>query len=255
MKQTIICPAGNSPALTYAAKALADRGILVAERPEADVTHLLLPVPSFDDGGRIRGGGVLEHILADLPENVTIVGGNLSHPMLENYAKLDLLQDEDYLLQNAAITADCAIRIAGSRLGIIWKGCPVLIIGWGRIGKFLAKHLQAIGADIAVAARKSTDRAWIRALGFRPEVPDRLGSSLPRYRVIFNTAPSPILSASQTALCRQDCLLIDLASSSGIAGENVIQARGLPGKDVPESSGLLIARSVIRLLAEKEKSL
>lgn len=254
MKQTIFCLAGASPALTYAGHALTDRGILVVKRPDADVTHLLLPVPSFDEGGKIRGGGVLEHILAELPETVTVIGGNLNHPMLESYKKLDLLQDPCYLAENAAITADCAIRIAANNLGTIWNGCPVLVIGWGRIGKFLAQQLQTLGADVTVAARKESDRAFLHAMRLRTEDPAKVCHGLLRYRVIFNTAPAPVLGEDQISHCRPDCIKIDLASKSGIAGKGVIWARGLPGKDVPESSGLLIAKTAIRLIAGRERS-
>jgi len=34
--------------------------------------------------------------------------------------------------------------------------------------------------------------------------------------------------------------------------DDVIWARGLPGKEAPESSGELIARTVLRLIAGKE---
>jgi len=225
----------------------------VVNKPDADVTHLLLPVPSFDDGGKIRGGGVLEHILAELPETVTVIGGNLDHPILDGYRKLDLLKDPCYLAQNAAITADCAVRIAANNIATVWNECPVLIIGWGRIGKFLAQQLRSLGADVTVAARKANDRALLHAMGFRTEDPGRLCHGLLRYRIIFNTAPAPVLSEEQISHCRPDCIKIDLASKLGIAGSDVIWARGLPGKDVPESSGLLIAKTAIRLIAGRER--
>jgi hypothetical protein len=56
------------------------------------------------------------------------------------------------------------------------------------------------------------------------------------------------------ATCKEDCLKIDLASHRGIEGEDVIWARGLPGKDAPESSGKLIVKTAIRLI-EKERAL
>jgi len=254
MKQTIICLAGASTAIQHAGKALADRGILVVNKPDPDVTHLLLPVPSFDEGGKIRGGGFIEHILADLPETITVIGGNLDHPMLAGYQKLDLLKDPCYLAENAAITADCALRIAANNLGTVWNGCPVLVIGWGRIGKFLAQQLKALGADVTVAARKEADRALIHAMDYRAEDPVRLRHGLLRYRVLFNTAPASVLDEKQVANCRPDCIKIDLASKLGIAGSGVIWARGLPGRDVPESAGLLIAKTAIRLIAGRERS-
>lgn len=252
MNKIVICAAGGNAAMPYALRALVQRGIHIAEKPEADATHLLLPAPAFEADGRIRGGGVLEHILADLPQEITVVGGNLNHPALDGYKKLDLLTDGIYLAKNAAITADCAIRVAAGRLPIIWDGCPVLVLGWGRIGKCLAAQLRAAGAAVSVAARKKTDRDLLLGLGYGSEQPDKLRHGLAAYRVIFNTVPAPVLDAEQLRYCRKDCLKVELASSPGISGPDVISALGLPGKTVPESSGKLIAHSIIRMIAEKE---
>ena len=238
--------------MQIANQALSERGILLTNIPAPDVTHLLLPAPSFEADGRIKGGGMIEHILADLPENVTVIGGLLQHPFLTGYKTIDLLNDPYYLAQNAAITADCAIRIAGKNLPVIFSGCPILVIGWGRIGKCLAAQLRAMGARVCVAARKESDRAMLRALGFCTEDPNALSHSLMRYRVIFNTAPQPVLSESQLQHCLPECLLIDLASVKGIDSQKTIWARGLPGKDAPESSGMLIARTVIRHIRHGE---
>ena len=224
----------------------------MTDSPAPDVTHLLLPVPSFEPDGRIKGGGMLEHLLSDLPENIAVIGGLLQHPFLTGYKTIDLLNDSYYVAHNAAITADCAIRIAGKNLPVVFSGCPILVIGWGRIGKCLADQLRAMGARVCVAARKESDRAMLRALGFCTEDPAALSHSLIRYRVIFNTAPQPILSESQLQHCQPECLLIDLASEKGIDSKKVIWARGLPGKDAPESSGMLIARTVIRHIRHRE---
>lgn len=252
MNGTIICTAGNTAALRIAAQSLYDRGVTVVNTPAPDVTHLLLPVPSFESDGRIKGGGILEHILADLPESITVVGGNLHHPILKGCKTVDLLQDAQYVAENASITADCAIRIAGNNLPVVFNGCSVLIIGWGRIGKCLAFQLQAMGARVTVAARKESDRAMLRALGFGAENSEQLGHSLMRYRVIFNTVPAPVISEEQAVYCQPDCIKIDLASILGIGGKGVIWARGLPNKDAPESSGQLIAKTVMRLISQKE---
>lgn len=252
MNKTILYPAGNTAALRYACQELSDRGVEVVSVPTSNVTHLILPVPSFEANGEIKGGGVLEDILADLPQDVTVIGGNLKHPALHNYKTIDLLQDPIYVSENAAITADCAIRIAGNNLPLVFKDCPILIIGWGRIGKCLAAQLKALDAKVTVAARKETDRGILKALGYEVRDPAKFGHCLMRYRVIFNTAPVPVISEEQAVYCRDDCLKIELASVLGIAGKDVIWARGLPGKDAPESSGALIAKTTLRLIAGKE---
>ena len=82
--------AGNTAALSVARQNLLQRGFEITPQSAPDVTHLLLPVPSFEADGRIRGGGILEHILGKLPEQVCVIGGNLEHPSLRNYSKIFL---------------------------------------------------------------------------------------------------------------------------------------------------------------------
>lgn len=255
MKGILLYCAGNSPAMPFACRNLEDRGFEFAPTAAPDVTHLLLPVPSFETDGRIRGGGIPEHILTDLPDSVTIIGGNLRHPALHGYATLDLLQDPLYTARNAAITADCAIGIARQLLTTVWHLCPVLVIGWGRIGKCLAQQLKSLYADVTVAARKQQDLALLQALGYHAVSTENLDRTLSHYRVIFNTVPAPVLDAAQCRECDPDCIKIELASQPGIAGNNVISALGLPGKYAPESSGNLIANTIIRLLQRKEYAL
>lgn len=247
-----IYPAGNAPAVIYACNYLQDRGFEILKKPEMDATHLLLPAPAFETDLRIRGGGILEHILADLPENVTVIGGSLTHPMLSGYRTIDLLKDPCYLAKNAAITAHCAVSIAADKLPVTLSGCQTLIIGWGRIGKCLASLLRAMGAIVTVAARKEADRAMLSALGYGCVSTEDIADRLERYRLIINTVPERVLSAQQLRGCMTNCLKIDLASQKGMDGSEVIWAKGLPGKMAAESSGALIGQSIIRLISKKE---
>lgn len=230
-----------TPALLAAGEALKARGYPVVERPCPAVTHLLLPVP-------VAKNAQLQPILDQLPGDITVVGGYL--PELHGFHKIDLLYNDAYLAENAAITAHCAIAEALPRMTVTLQDCPVLVIGWGRIGKCLAPLLKALGAKVTVAARKEVARAMAQALGYKATVLEK--APLENYRLIFNTVPAPVLSEEQLGCCQPGCLKIDLASVLGMESEDVVWARGLPGKNTPESSGKLIARTVIRLLPEKE---
>lgn len=244
MKDTTFYAPGGTPAIRAACRFLAKQ-FHIATRPAPDVTHLLLPVPSFEADGRIRGGGVLENILADLSDDVIIVGGNLQHPALAGYRCVDLLRDGQYVAANAALTADCAIRVAGNHLPEAFEGCSVLVVGWGRIGKCLAAKLKALGAEVTVAARKAEDRNLLRSLGYGAENTLRLSKE---YNLIFNTAPAPVLTESELL---KGAIKIELASTAGLQGSDVVIARGLPGKMVPEASGRLIAGRITDILQEK----
>ena len=237
MNAKIYCPVRNQ-ALDYAA-----RHLPVCAAPDQQVTHLLLPIPSFHTDGSIRGGGDLDAVLSVLPENITVIGGNLNHPSLSHYQTLDLLQDPIYVTENADITARCAIGLLADLLPCTLKDLPVLLLGWGRIGKCLARLLRANDARVTVFARKETDRAMLQALGYSTQAaPDPTG-----FRVVINTAPAAVLHA-----CPKDVFKMELSSVLGIGGENVLWARGLPAIHAPESSGKLIADTILRLFKKEE---
>ena len=240
-----IYPVGATAALDYAVRFLKKDGWDIVDHPTPEVTHLLLDVPSFGNDGVLRNGKSIEKILETIPQYITVVGGNLEHPELEGYQKLDLLRSEQYLTKNAAITADCAVQVAAPLLTTTFAQSPALIIGWGRIGKCLAQLLRGLGCPVTVAARKEKDRAMLDALGWAAADPAKLNKTEP-YRLIFNTAPKPVLSEN---VCR-DCIKIDLASRKGLMGEDVVWARGLPGVYAPESSGKLIAETFLQYIKE-----
>lgn len=237
-KGTVLC-VQRSEAIRYAADYLAALGISVTEKCAPDVTHLLLPVPSFSGGDEY-----LAHLLTKLPDEVIVSGGNLNSALLEGYPSVDFLRDPYYLAENAAITAECALQIVENRLGTSPAGIRALVIGWGRIGKCLGALLQKQSADVTIAARKTSDLAMIRALGFRSlDISDAAGETT-RYDIILNTVPVLLFPDIQS---KPEAVILELASKPGMTGQNIINARGLPGKMAPERSGKLIAQTFIRL--------
>lgn len=251
MGSFLIYPKGITSACTIAAATLKQSGFTLTDHPCPEITHLLLDVPSFTADGKLRGGENFQRILEMLPPSVTIIGGNLSHPCLQEHRVIDLLRNPAYLAENAAITAECALRIAGSMLPVTLPDCPTLIIGWGRIGKCLAMQLRALRCPVIIAARDPAHRAIASALGIHavdlPEIP----TILVGIRLLFNTVPAQVIDSAILAT-HKNCLKIDLASIPGLSCEDTVYARGLPGQYAPESSGKLIARSVLRCLKEEE---
>ena len=92
---------GEGSALRFAVRELESRGVKIAQTLDERVTHLLLPVPTK------------ELDVEKLPQDVTVVGGNLTE-LPEKFKRIDLLRDEQYLAENAALTADCALRLLGN---------------------------------------------------------------------------------------------------------------------------------------------
>lgn len=236
--------AGESPALQYAVENLTQLGFTFLPYPDDTVTHLLLPVPSFDDQGFVIGGEDLAEVLKQLPKDIMVIGGKLNHPLLNGYKTLDLLMDHQYLTRNAKITACCAVGIAMEQLDGVLADYPCLVIGWGRIGKSLVRFLRGLDAKVMVCTRKEGDRAILRALGYQSADISQISPG--DYKIIFNTAPQMVLPESPRGI-----LKIDLASVPGMGGSDVIRARRLPQLRAPYSSGKLIAQTIV----EKEQLL
>lgn len=230
---SICCPILNG-AMKYAADILQAAGYQISKAPEQNTAHLLLPVPSFPNGH-----DYLEPILNELPRNVPVYGGFLNVPSLIGYERIDFLTDPYYLARNAAITANCTIEIMENLLKQEVEGHSVLILGWGRIGKCLGKLLQEKGAYVTIAARKDSDLAMIDALGYGAM---DLNHLKPDSQFIVNTIPAMVLPRVPA-----NVYAIELASKPGMGGENVIVAKGLPGKMRPTESGRLIAETFMRL--------
>lgn len=247
MDEKLIFAAGSTAGCRFAASQLRNQGLNITDSPGKHVRYLLLDVPSLGANRQLRGGGSLEKLLMDLPTDILVCGGNLTHPALDGYETVDFLKDERYLCENAYITAECALDVALPYLKRTIRGCPVLIIGWGRIGKCLSQLLKNLGADVTVAARNPKDRALIHALGYSPVSMEEIPELIHSVRLLYNTVPAPVPNAERLSLCAEDSIKIELASRDGLSGDDVIIARGLPGLHMPESSGKLIADTFLRL--------
>lgn len=241
MQQPIFYTAGETAALRHAKNILQQWGHTVSPIPSCHVTHLLLPVPSFENSRILKGGQSLSDVLKHLPETITVLGGNL--PQMP-YRSIDFLKDGYYLWENAGITAQCAVKILQQR---DLEGASVLLIGWGRIGKQLLPLLKHQGATVTVAVRKDTVYRQLQELGISAVL---ISQWQPRqYDMIVNTAPALLLDEKET---HPDAFLMDLASAQGISGNRVLWERGLPNRYAPESSGTLIAKTALRYALGKE---
>lgn len=242
MKNTLIYPAGMTAACQIAGSLLERQGFSITDHPMPEITHVLLDVP-------LRQKDTAK-LLSMLPEHITVVGGNLVQPFFQNCKIWDFLEDPYYLAQNAAITAECALQVAFPKLHTTIRELPVLILGWGRIGKCLAQLLRSMGADVTVTARKPEDLAMIRALGYRDANYESVDTILLNSRLLYNTVPHSVLDSAMLSLCR-NTIKIELSSINALEGNDVITARGLPGTYAPEASGKLIADTFVRFWKEE----
>jgi len=248
MKKKVLYTLSASPGGQYASRFLSGMGVDVRDEPGEAPGALLLDVPSHTPEGTLRCGLEAEAICRRYPGVCLVFGGNLKSGFPERLRTVDLLQEEEYLARNAAITAHCALKLLLEKLSVTLPREKILIIGWGRIGKCLGLLLKNLDAEITFAVRSPDTAAMLRALGFEA---DRLENiDLSPFRAIVNTAPAFQLGPEQLKACSR-AVQLDLASRRGLVGPDVLWARGLPGIHAPESTGKLIAQTVMKLWREE----
>ena len=172
----------------------------------------------------------------------------------------DYYEREELIIKNAIPTAEGALEIAMHELPITIFGCRALVVGYGRVGKVMAKKLTALGADVTVSARKQSDFAWIAESGMKSVHTGDLALYAGGFDLIINTVPTVVLTEDVLGQVNKDALIIDLASKPGGVdmsaakrlGINVIWALSLPGKCAPVTSGKIIKEAIINILAETE---
>lgn len=175
---------------------------------------------------------------------------------------IDIMKREELAVLNTVATAEGAIEIAISNTNKILHGSEVLILGFGRIGKVLARKMAGLSVKVTCAARKDEDIAWIRAYGHKATNINALGENLSKYDIIINTVPHLILTPERLKYVSKDCLLIDLASNPGGIDKKsakdkelkLIWALALPGKVAPVTTAEFIKDTIYNILKEVYKT-
>lgn len=170
----------------------------------------------------------------------------------------DLLKREEFSVLNTIATAEGTIQIAMEETQRTLHGSNVLVMGFGRIGKVLAKMLNGIGAKVYCEARKNEDISWIKAYGYNPIHLNDLDENLGKFEIIINTIPFQLLEGKRLDLIKKDAVIIDLASNPGgvdrkAAREKklkVIWALSLPAKVAPLTSAEFIKETLYHVLKE-----
>lgn len=231
----------------------------------ADV--ILGPLPFSSDSKTINAPFSKEKIfIEDLINRIKgkiLIAGSIKANVYEiakknNVEIIDLMKREELCVLNAISTAEGTIKIAIEETSKTLHGSNILIMGFGRIGKVLAKMLDGLGANVSCEARKNTDLAWIKAYGYEPISLDNLGYKLEKFDIIINTIPYIVLNEEKLNKVKKDSLIIDLASNPGGVDRNVVKqknikfiwALSLPGKIAPVTSAEFIKETLYNIFNE-----
>ena len=171
---------------------------------------------------------------------------------------IDIMKREELAVLNTIATAEGTIQVAIENTNKIIHGSEILILGFGRIGKVLARKLAGLSAKVTCAARKDEDLAWIQAYGHKATNINSIGENLKLYDIIINTVPHIILNEERLKYIKKDCLLIDLASNPGGIDKKSVKdnklkfvwALSLPGKVAPITTAEFIKYTIYNIIKE-----
>ena len=226
---------------------------------------VIAPIPFSKNGVEINATFSNKKIsVQELLENIKhkkLIAGSIKQEIYDiakekDVEVIDIMKNEDVAILNAISTAEGAIEVAFANTEKTLHGSNVLILGFGRLGKVLAKKLEGLSAKVTCAARKNEDFAWIKAYGYESTNINTLSENLHNYDIIINTVPVLILNKIRLQKLKKDCLLIDLASNPGgidfeeaqKLGIKCIWALALPGKVAPVTTAEIIKNSIYNML-------
>lgn len=195
----------------------------------------------------------------DLIHNKTIIAGSISDEYINKFKYnynivFDIMKDNNLVIKNTIPTAEGVVKIIIENTDITINDSNIAILGFGRVGKRLAKVLNGMGANIFCLDTKKEEVANIEMCGYN--ILKDIYKNLNDMDVIVNTVPKQILGKEEINSINKNSLIIDVSSKPGGVdfeyanknNYNVIHALGLPGKVAPVTSAKYIKEIVETLI-------
>lgn len=159
------------------------------------------------------------------------------------------LEDEQYIWDNANLTAEGFINYFYKREKQAIYNKSFIITGYGRVGKRLAYALHHLGGKVIISVRSENQLFEAKSYGYQIEsLENVIEKQKDQSAYLINTIPSKWLENSHAVYFNH---VFDLASSPGCLLDSVENipanysiATSLPGMYFPQDAGNLIATSV-----------
>lgn len=223
----------------------------------------LLPIPSSKDGEHITGTEIsLNDFLKKVAPGDFVIAYGLPSSFKSALAEkgalcYDAARDEDFLVENAYITAVGTLGLILTSAKKTPSDMKFGIIGYGRIGSSLARLLLFLGAEIRIFSSKRLTRIELGFCGIdAPEIKlsDFSDMDLSGLDFILNTAPTDLSYLFPEGRVTSGMRVLDLASGDSFPDVSGVEyLPSLPNRMYPVSSGVTYAKRALLWLRNKEK--
>lgn len=232
---------------------------------------ILLPIPGVHDGGKIETTFSSETIIltkemiAKTKKECVIYAGVITPYLQEiqcaaNRKMVAIFARDDVAIFNSIPTAEGALMLAIENTPVTIHQANVMILGFGRVGKTVARLFHSVGAKVSVCIRKPEDAARVNEMGMMPLFMHTLPEAAKNQAIFINTVPHLVLNANILDHVDKAALIIDLASKPGGTdfayakklGIQTLWSLGLPAKVAPKTAGEIIGNVLAELLIENQ---
>lgn len=234
-----------------------------------ELDALVLPVTGMSDDWTVdskysaRPFALTDDDFAMLPKHCKIFTGIARTTLAETCRRhglpmIKLMELDEVAILNSIPSAEGAIKMAMENTDITLHGSEVAVLGFGRCGMTIARMCAGIGAKVKAGARKESDLARIREMGYQFFHLSEISSEISRTEIVFNTIPAPILTSEVLSHLQKNCVIIDIASKPGGTDFRFAEKRGikallapsLPGIVAPKTAGQILAKTICRLVLD-----
>ena len=220
-----------------------------------DCRVVVLPIPTSRDKKTVTGTSTpLEDILCEVRCGTVVAGYGIPDSLgreIEDRGGViyDALLDEEFLRENAELTALGTLGYILTELGRAPSDLKVGIVGYGRIGSAMARLLLFLGAYVRIYSGSSATLSTLSSLGIESR-DYRTDTDFSGLDLLINTAPSAIVT-KRSAASLSGAALIDLASGKYLDGiDGVVKLPSVPEVSFPVSAGKIYARCIGRHICD-----
>lgn len=249
-------------------------GVIRADSARAAVAgadYALFPIPGLAVDGSLFAPEHPEPIvpdadlLAPMRTGAVIVLGLADERLRACAAALDLRlreyeHDTELMLLRGPAIVEGALQVAIQHTDITLHAARIGIVGYGNVGRLLARTLVLLGAEVHLFARNRVQRADSYTAGCRAHELDELPAEAGSLDMIVNTVPVALVGEAVLRALPPSAFVMDLAAPPGGVdlaaarrlGLRAVWARGL-GRRAPVTVGRSQWQGIERLITEIEE--
>lgn len=231
---------------------------------------LLLPVPMCKNGNINISTGEeisIDEFLTYLKKGQRLFAGKIPKEFKKAAVEkeiscYDYMEEERIAIYNSIATAEGTIGEILKTSPYNLQGSKLLLLGYGRCGRTLAKKLQALDGIVTVCARRQEILMEAFTFGYQTLSLEELPFRIKEFPLIINTIPKRIMGEEILEEMDPNSIVYEIASEPyGIdlksAKEKEIRVEvlgALPGKYSPVSSALILKEYILEKGKETQVS-